>query len=521
MNTEVSPWLLELTPNGWCTAISVGKEATRATRLNVVTGTFLLNNHYAMVLFDSGSDKSFVNTIFSHLIDIEPVRQNTSYEVELADARIVSANTILRGCTLNLVNYLFEIDLMPIELVTFDVIIRMDWLVARDAVIICGKKVVHIPHMNKTLVVKGDGSASRLKSDFPKDFPDDLLGSFPPPSEKWMQIIWCHGATPVPVARAPYHLAPSKMKDLLDQLQELSEKGFIRPSSSPWELRYSVKFLNHVIDSKGIHVDPAKIEAIKNWTAPTMPTEKWEKITIDFITGLPRTPSGYDSIWVIVDLLTKSAHFLPMKKTDSMEKLTQLYLKEIVCRHGVSVSIISDRDSCLASGFWWLLQKAFGIDVNTSTAYHPQTDGQSERKIQTLEDMLRAYVGDSQLTGLEMIRETTEKTVQIKNRLLAARSRQKSYADVRRKPLEFNVGDMVMLKIGPVAYKLELPDELYGIYNTFHLSNIKKCLMDENLVIPLEEIKLDDKLYFIEEPVKIMDREVKQLKQSRIPIVKV
>ncbi|GJZ68341.1 putative reverse transcriptase domain-containing protein [Tanacetum coccineum] len=159
-------------------------------------------------------------------------------------------------------------------------------------------------------------------------------------------------------------------------------------------------------------------------------------------------------------------------------------------------------------------------------------------------------VGDSQLTGPELVRETTEMIVQIKNRLLTARSRQKSYADVRRKPMEFQVGDMVMLKvspwkgvirfgkrgklspryigpfkiierIGPVAYKLELPDKLRGIHSTFHVSNLKKCMADENLVIPLEEIQLDDKLHFIEEPVEIMDREVKQLKQSRIPIVKV
>ncbi|GKC28843.1 hypothetical protein Tco_1036137, partial [Tanacetum coccineum] len=114
----------------------------------------------------------------------------------------------------------------------------------------------------------------------------------------------------------------------------------------------------------------------------------------------------------------------------------------------------------------------------------------------------------------------TEKIVQIKNRLLTTRSRQTSYADVRRKPMEFNVGDMIIDRIGLVAYKLELPDELCGIHNTFHVSNLKKCLADENLIIPLEEIQLDDKLHFIEEPVEIMDREVKQLKQIRIPIVK-
>ncbi|GJX84257.1 putative reverse transcriptase domain-containing protein [Tanacetum coccineum] len=123
-------------------------------------------------------------------------------------------------------------------------------------------------------------------------------------------------------------------------------------------------------------------------------TKKWKKITMDFVLRLPRTPSDYDSIWVIVDRFTKSAHFLPMKKTDSMEKLTQLYLKEIVCRHEVPVSIISDRDSHFAYGFWRSLQKALGTDVNMSTAYHPETDGQSERMIQILEDMLRACVID-------------------------------------------------------------------------------------------------------------------------------
>ncbi|GJS49450.1 putative reverse transcriptase domain-containing protein [Tanacetum coccineum] len=245
------------------------KDTEKQQGPNVVTGMFLLNNCYATVLFDSGSDKSFVNTSFSHLIDINPVRLNTSYEVELVDGRVASTNTVLRGCTLNLLNHLFKIDLMPIELGTFDVVIGMEWLVDQDAVIICGKNVVHIPVKNKTLVVEGDRGTSRMKviscikarkyierghqlfvahvtekepkekrledvpviRDFPEVFPDDLPG-LPPPRQVEFKIELVPGAAPV--ARAPYRLAPSEMKELADQLQELSEKGFIRPSSSPW-----------------------------------------------------------------------------------------------------------------------------------------------------------------------------------------------------------------------------------------------------------------------------------------------
>ncbi|GKA82034.1 putative reverse transcriptase domain-containing protein [Tanacetum coccineum] len=271
---------------------------------------------------------------------------------------------------------------------------------------------------------------------------------------------------------------------------------------------------------------------------PEIPKWKWEKITMDFVSGLPRTPSGYDTIWVIVDRLTKSAHFLSMKKTDSIEKLTQQYLKEIVCRHGVPVSIISDKDSRFASGFLRSLQKALGTDVNMSTAYHLEIDGQIIMRA------LRPH-----LSKHSMDRSVDRVFVGVK--LERANSwGQSYYADVRRKLMEFSVGDMVMLnvspwkgvirfgkrgklspryirpfkiieRIGSVAYKLELPEKLCGIHNTFHASNLKRCLADENLIILLEEIELDDKLHFIEEPVEIMDCEVKQLKQSRIPIVKV
>ncbi|GJT46097.1 putative reverse transcriptase domain-containing protein [Tanacetum coccineum] len=219
------------------------------------------------------------------------------------------------------------------------------------------------------------------------------------------------------------------------------------------------------------------------------------------------------------DRLTKSAHFLLMKETDTMEKLTRQYLKEVVSRHGVPVSIISHRDN-----------------------------GQSERTILTLEDMLRACVmdfrkgwdrhlpliefsynnsysyaevGDAQLTSLEIVRETIEKIIQIKHRLQASRDRQRSYTNKRRKPLEFQVEDKILAKVGTVAYRIELPEKLSRVHSTFHVSNLKKCLSDEPLAIPMDEIHIDDKLNFIEEPVEIIDREVKGLKKSRIPIVKV
>ncbi|GKB47314.1 putative reverse transcriptase domain-containing protein [Tanacetum coccineum] len=187
------------------------------------------------------------------------------------------------------------------------------------------------------------------------------------------------------------------------------------------------------------------------------------------------------------------------------------------------------------------MQNALGTQLDMSMAYHPETDGQKfsynnsyhasikaapfealySRKCRS--PVCWAEVRDIKLMGAEIIHETIEKIIQIRQRLQAARDRQRSYANIRRKPLEFQVGDRVMLKVSPwkVAYKLELPEELSNVHSTFHVSNLKKCISDESLVIPMKELRLEDKLNFVEEPIEIMDHEVKQLKQSRIPIVKV
>ncbi|GKC58891.1 putative reverse transcriptase domain-containing protein, partial [Tanacetum coccineum] len=179
-------------------------------------------------------------------------------------------------------------------------------------------------------------------------------------------------------------------------------------------------------------------------------------IEMDFVTKLPKTSSGHDTIWVIVDRLTKSAHFIPMCEEYKMDRLARLYLNEIVARHDVPISIISDCNSCFTSRFWQSMQEALGTKLDMSTAYHPQTEGQSERIIQTLEDMLRACVLDFEGSldvhlplGPELVQETTKKISQIKDRHKAARDCQKSYANKRRKPLEFSVGKYVLLKVSP------------------------------------------------------------------------
>ncbi|GJR28310.1 putative reverse transcriptase domain-containing protein [Tanacetum coccineum] len=204
---------------------------------NVMTGTFLLNNRYASILFDTGADRSFVSTAFSSQIDITPSTLDHYYDVELADGRIIGLNTILRGCTLNLRNRPFNINLMPIELGSFDVIFGMDWLARYQAIIVCAEKIVH----------------------FPDVFLEDLPG-LPPTRQVEFQIDLVPGAAPV--ARAPYRLAPSKMKEFSEKLQELSNKGFIRPSFSPWGA--PILCANHIW---------TKIESIKDWASPKSPTE--------------------------------------------------------------------------------------------------------------------------------------------------------------------------------------------------------------------------------------------------------
>ncbi|GJX26611.1 putative reverse transcriptase domain-containing protein [Tanacetum coccineum] len=980
---------------------------------NIVTCTFLLNNRYTSILFDTGADRSFVSTAFSSRIIITPTALDHDYNVELADGRIVGLNTIIRGCTLNLLNHPFNIDLMPVELGSFDVIIGMDWLAKYHAVIVCAEKIVRIPFGDEILIVRGDGSSNKhgtrlniisctkaqeyltkgchvflanitttkdedkskekrledvpVVQEFPEVFPEDLPG-IPPTRQVEFRIDLVPGATPV--ARAPYRLAPSEMKELAEQLQELTDKGFIRPSSSPWgapvlfvkkkdgsfrmcidyrelnkltvknryplpriddlfdqlqgssiyskidlrsgyhQLRvreedipktafrtryghyefqvmsfgltnapavfmdlmnrvckpyldkfvivfiddiliYSkskkeheehlrqilkllkkeelyakfskcefwisrVQFLGHVIDCRGIHVDPAKIESIKDWASPKTPTEIRQFLGLAgyyrrFIEGFSKIaktmtkltqkgvkfdwgdkqeaafqllkqklcsapilalPEGSEDFIAYCDASKKGLGAVLMQRekvisyasrqlkiheknytTHDLElgavvfalKIWRHYLYGTKCTvftdHKSLQHILDQKELNMRQRRWLELLSDYDCEIR----YHPgkanvvadalsrkereplrvralvmtigldlpkqilraQTEARKPENIKKedvggilvenskdpeklrteklepradgtmclngrswlpcygdlrtvimheshkskysihpgsdkmYQDMKRLYWWPNmkaniatyvskcltcakvkaehqrpsgllvqpeipqwkwdnitmdfvtklpkssqveffihniyhasikaapfealygskcrshpmwaswtiQTPGQDQSRNNIE-IIQIKQRIQTARDRQKSYADLKRKPMEFQVGDKVMLKVSPwkgvvrfgkrgklnpryvgpfkvlkkvgtVAYKLELPQELSRVHNTFHVSNLKKCYSDDPLVVPLEGLQVDDKLHFVEEPVEIMDREVKQLRRSRVPIVKV
>nr|GEX17952.1 putative reverse transcriptase domain-containing protein [Tanacetum cinerariifolium] len=534
-------------------------------------------------------------------------------------------------------------NLMPVELGSFDVIIGMDWLRRCHAVIVYDEKLLsHVQKLKSTWQKdarsfwhiypprKKDKSEGKQLEDvpviqnFPEVFPMDLPG-LPPARLVEFQIDLILGAAPV--ARAPYRLAPSEMKELSEQLQEFSDKGFIRPSSSPleasvlfvkkkdWSFRICIDyrtFLGHVIDNKGIHVDPAK-------ASPKTPTEVRQFLGLAgyyrrFIEGFSKiaktmmklTQKGIKFNWgekeenafqlikqkfcsapimalseaskdfvVYCDASNKGLGAVLMQR----EKVRALVMtigldlpKQILEAHIEALKpdnlenkdvggMISkdipkekleprtDGTLCL-NGRSWLpcyndLRSVIMHESHKSKP-HPMRHFMAKN----VDCLSWAEVGEAQLTGPEMIQETTKKIVLIKQRIQAAQDRQKTYADLKQKPMEFEIKDRVMLKVPPwkevvrfgkrgklnpryvrpfkvlakvgkVAYRLEIPQELSRVHQTFHVSNMKKFYADEPLVMPLEGIHVDDKLHFVEEPVEIMEREIKQLKQSQIALVKV
>ncbi|GJW02804.1 putative reverse transcriptase domain-containing protein [Tanacetum coccineum] len=544
---------------------------------NVVTGTFLLINCYASMLFDSGADRSFVSSTFSALLDVAPSTLDTSYAFmghpfdmrsNAAENLVVLSEDKLEEKRLEDVPIVqefpevfpedlpglpparqveFQIDLVPgatpiarapyrlapaemQELSTHEGIhvdpekieATKDWASPKTPTEIrhflgkaevlngekrqiagipklfeaklCSAPILALPEGSENFVVYCDASHKGLG-----EYDLELCDSSVCPEN--VETFFCYGyqvaerrtvvadalsrkerSKPLRVRALVMTIGLNLPKQILSaQSEARKEENFINEEFAG-HCSYKSKYSIHPGSDK-MYQDLKKLywwPNMKAEIATYIPKWKWENITMDFVTKLPRTAAGQDTIWVIVDRLTKSAHFLPMREDDTLEKLTRQYLKEVVSKHGVPVSIISDRDGKFTSHFWKSLHKALGTRLDMSTAYHPETDGQSKRTIQTYHTSIKAAlfealygrkcrspicwaeVRDSQLTGLEIIHKTTERIVQIKSH------NPSSPVDQANELCRLNpryIGPFkILANVGTVAYRLELPEKLVGVH---------------------------------------------------------
>ncbi|GJZ13065.1 putative reverse transcriptase domain-containing protein [Tanacetum coccineum] len=502
---------------------------------NVVTSTFLINNRYASMLIDSGTDRSFVSTTFSALLDVIPSTLDISYAVELDDGRISETDVILRGCTLGLLGHPFNIDLMYVELGSFNVIIGMDWLAKYHAVIVWDEKIIRIPYGDEVLIIEGDGCNDGNKSNM-------ILVSF------------------------------STVRDarLIHSIEELSDKRFIRPSSSPWGA--PVLFLQgsrvySKIDLRsGYHQLKVREEDIPMTAFRTryghyefqvmpfgltnVPTNKKEheghlklilsapilallKGSENFLVYCDASHKGLGTVLmqrdkfiaytsrqlkanVVADALSRKERIKPLRVCALVKTIGLNLPKQIL---NAQAKAKKEENYVTEDLHALIMHKShkskYSIHPGSDKMYQdlkklywwPNMKAEIATYVSKCLTCAKAKVGDSQLTGPEIIHETTENIIQIKSRIHASHDRQKSYANI-------------ISKVGTISYRLELQEQLSRVHSTFHVSNLKKCISDETLTISLDEIQIDDKLHFIKELVEMMDRKIKLLKQSRIPIVK-
>ncbi|GKC82010.1 putative reverse transcriptase domain-containing protein [Tanacetum coccineum] len=540
---------------------------------------FPLNIIYATIFIDSGADYSFISTNFLPLINMKPSVICPGYEIEIASGLKVVTNMIVRGCRLELEGHTFIIDLIPYRHVS----IKVDGKKLKDIPLVCNvpslcplkitsscwhnRKASNCSNQHEKaprtkihkqpssspwgapvlFLKKNDGlfrmcidyqelNKLTIKNCYPLPRIDDLFDRSAKVPRNFLKLYHSLQLSSVEIRRKgqntqncfPRTKSKEEHEVYLKLILELLEKGKLFGKFSKCEFWLQEAIYRKLLeDCKASHPIDSKDKKFEWGDEQENAFQTLKDMLCDAL--ILALPGGTDDFVVYCDTTNQA-----VCEDYKTERLARLYINEIVARHGVPVSIISDRDSHFTSGFWRSLQKALGTQLDLSTTYHPQTDGQKfsynnsyhtsvkyapfealyGRKCRT--PIAWAEVRESQLIGPEIVQETTDKIVQIKERLKAARDRQKSYADNRRNLLEFSVGDKVLLKVSPWKGVVR-----FGIHDTFHVSNLKKCLADVNLHVSLEEIKIDDKLRFVEEPIEIMDCEAKKLKRSWIPIVKV
>nr|GEV00034.1 putative reverse transcriptase domain-containing protein [Tanacetum cinerariifolium] len=503
---------------------------------------------------------------------IEPSELGFRYEIKIANGKLVEIDKVIKGCKIEIEGYDFDIDLITFGHGSFDVIIGTDWLSNHKSEIVYHEKVVRIPlydgksyfdckvpyplepyelmELSRQLKELQDkcfirpfialGNASIVC--YEKGWIDDLFEQLQglqfflkldlrsgyhqlrvhedyilKNAFKTRYVHFEFTVTPFGLTNAPVvfmDLMNRVCRPYLDKFvivfiddiliySKTLKEHIEHLSDNDSEICYHLGKSNVMADalSRKEKVKPKRVRAMNM----TLQSSIKDRILVAQKEAVDETSSGYDTIGVIVDRLTKSSYFLPTREDYKMDRFAKLYLNEIVARHCVPISIISDRDSRFTSRFWQSMQEALETRLDMKGVVH-------------------------QLCGLRL--------------------EKKSYVDKRRKPLIFIVGDYILLKVSPwkgvvrfgkkgklarrfvgpfkiiekvglVAYRLDLPEELDGVHDTFHVSNLKKCLVDPTLQVPLDEIQVDAKLNFMEDPVEILEREFKKLKRSRIAIVMV
>nr|GEV22313.1 putative reverse transcriptase domain-containing protein [Tanacetum cinerariifolium] len=596
-------------------AFMLGAEYARQDP-NIMTGTFTLNEHFATTLFDSGADYSFVSTTFIPLFGIEPNELGFGYEIEIASRQLVEIDKVIKGCRQEIKGHVFDIDLIPFEHGSFDVIRGMDWLSNHKSEIICHEKVVRIPLLDgKVLRVFGERPKEKARllmsakasdknledivvvRDFPDVFPDDLFG-LPPVRAIEFRIELILGETSV--EKSPYRLAPSELEELSDQLKELQGKGFIRPSLSPWGAPILFVKKNDGSFRMCIKYKELNKLTVKNRYRLPRIDDLFDQLQGSQFFSKIDLRSGYHQLRVHEDDIpttafrTRYGHFeftvMPFGLTNSPTKcktfdwgeeqeLAFQTLKDKLCNAPVLPLPDGPEDFVVYCDAFRIglgcvllhrgkpeMKKDIAEYVSKclkDKAKHQRPSGllqQPEILVWKWEVLAMDYVTKLPWTssGHDMtwviIDRLTKGSWDVHLPLVEFSNNNSYHSSVRCAPFEALYGRKcrslimwaevrearcstlweerevstrfvgpfeIIEKVGPVAYRLDFHDELNGVHDTFHMSNLKKCLADPTLQVPLDEIRVDAKLNFMEKPVEILEREFKKLKRSRIAIVKV